>query len=345
MRVFSYVVVSDSGFAPNPFHGVCTLACCKPVIRRHAQVGDLIVGLSTRCERVVYAMKVSRVLGFDEYWRDAQGLAKRPDRSSSAARDRRGDNIYEPLPDGGVRQLPSQHSARDVQRDLGGQRVLFGDPFCYFGEDGPPLPSDLGFLRVKRSAAQDRDPVASGLARGSRRTRELRVLGHRFGRHPRSGSRQRSRRHRAVAGPGGVASPPQAGIDDLLRAGPGDHFGQQQRPQPIRVFVYQIAARTADGPSPIAFLNSERTTCTSACAIPRSSSARKCRCSVTTLMPFPDLCPGISVAMSLCRNPRPASCSTSRRSLSLGRKDGLPGRGPGLLQKLAASSRHHLDAG
>jgi hypothetical protein len=99
--VFSYVVVSDSGFAPNPFHGVCTLACCKPVIRRHAQVGDLIVGLSTRCERVVYAMKVSKVVGFDEYWRDAQGLAKRPDRSSSAARERRGDNIYEPLPDGG----------------------------------------------------------------------------------------------------------------------------------------------------------------------------------------------------------------------------------------------------
>jgi hypothetical protein len=149
--VFSYVVVSDSGFAPNPFHGVCTLACCKPVIRRHAQVGDLIVGLSTRCERVVYAMKVSKVVGFDEYWRDAQGLAKRPDRSSSAARERRGDNIYEPLPDGGFRQLPSQHSARDVQRDLGGQRVLFGDPFCYFGEDGPPLPSDLGFLKVKRA--------------------------------------------------------------------------------------------------------------------------------------------------------------------------------------------------
>lgn len=151
MRVFSYVVVSDSGFAPNPFHGVCTLACCKPAIRRHAQVGDLIVGLSTRCERVVYAMRVSRVLGFDEYWNDSLGLAKRPNRASSSARERRGDNIYEPLPEGGYRQLPSQHSARDVQRDLSGRRVLIGDPFCYFGEHGPPLPSDLRFLQVKRS--------------------------------------------------------------------------------------------------------------------------------------------------------------------------------------------------
>jgi hypothetical protein len=91
VRVFSYVVVADSGFAPNPFHGVCTLACCKPSIRKHAQVGDLVVGLSTRCERVVYAMKVQTVLGFDDYWRDARGLAKRPDRASSAARYRRGD--------------------------------------------------------------------------------------------------------------------------------------------------------------------------------------------------------------------------------------------------------------
>lgn len=65
MRVFSYVVVSDSGFAPNPFHGTCTLASCKPLIRRSAKSGDLIVGMSSRCERVVYAMRVGSVLGFD----------------------------------------------------------------------------------------------------------------------------------------------------------------------------------------------------------------------------------------------------------------------------------------
>ena len=32
--LFSYVVATDSGFAPNPFFGLCTLACCKPAIRR-----------------------------------------------------------------------------------------------------------------------------------------------------------------------------------------------------------------------------------------------------------------------------------------------------------------------
>ena len=45
MRLFSYVVAHDTGFSPNPFFGYCTLACCKPVIRRSAQAGDWVVGL------------------------------------------------------------------------------------------------------------------------------------------------------------------------------------------------------------------------------------------------------------------------------------------------------------
>ena len=37
MTLYSYTVAADTGFAPNPFHGFCTLACCKPGIRRTAQ--------------------------------------------------------------------------------------------------------------------------------------------------------------------------------------------------------------------------------------------------------------------------------------------------------------------
>ena len=37
MTLFSYVIEHDLGFAPNPFHGVCTLACCKPQIRKIAK--------------------------------------------------------------------------------------------------------------------------------------------------------------------------------------------------------------------------------------------------------------------------------------------------------------------
>ncbi len=44
MRIYAYILKVDSGFAPNPFHGWCTLACCKPAIRRKARPGDWIVG-------------------------------------------------------------------------------------------------------------------------------------------------------------------------------------------------------------------------------------------------------------------------------------------------------------
>ena len=47
-RLYSYVVVSDHGFAPNPFHGYCTLANCKPRIRGSAQPGDWILGSASR---------------------------------------------------------------------------------------------------------------------------------------------------------------------------------------------------------------------------------------------------------------------------------------------------------
>ena len=41
-RLFTYVIPNDGGFAPNPFIGVCTLNCCKPVIRRTTQKGDWV---------------------------------------------------------------------------------------------------------------------------------------------------------------------------------------------------------------------------------------------------------------------------------------------------------------
>jgi hypothetical protein len=155
--VFSYVVTHDSGFAPNPFHGLCTIACCKPQIRRTARAGDLIVGLSTRCERVVYAMTVGVITDFEGYWENPRYAAKLPRMDSGRAVDRRGDNMYAPLNDGDFRQLSSRHSHRDgtedphhKRRDLSGVNVLISDRFVYWGDDGPPLPAELRFLEVGR---------------------------------------------------------------------------------------------------------------------------------------------------------------------------------------------------
>jgi Nucleotide modification associated domain 2 len=74
LRLFSYVVARDYGFAPNPFFGVCTLATCKPGIRGAAEVGDWVVGTGTatrkRAGYLVFVMNVEEAMSFDEYWAD-----------------------------------------------------------------------------------------------------------------------------------------------------------------------------------------------------------------------------------------------------------------------------------
>ena len=69
---FMYVVKVDSGFSPNPLGGVCTLACCKPTIRKNANVGDWVIGTSPSPDagRLIYAMRVTRGLTFDMYFDD-----------------------------------------------------------------------------------------------------------------------------------------------------------------------------------------------------------------------------------------------------------------------------------
>lgn len=74
MKLYSYVMVSDSGFAPNPFDGFCTLACCKPIIRRNALADDWVVGTGSKLtvgnEKLVHAMEVAEKMDFDSYYCD-----------------------------------------------------------------------------------------------------------------------------------------------------------------------------------------------------------------------------------------------------------------------------------
>ena len=36
-QLFTYTIPIDDGAAPNPFRGMCSLAICKPRIRREAK--------------------------------------------------------------------------------------------------------------------------------------------------------------------------------------------------------------------------------------------------------------------------------------------------------------------
>ena len=151
VRLFVYVVVSDTGFAPNPFFGYCTLATCKPRIRRAAAVGDWIAGIGSvqrgRAGKLVYAMRVSEALSLDEYWRDPRFADKRPD-LAGCPEQRCGDNVYhrDPRTDCWV-QEPSAHSCADgmpdsrhITRDTNPPRALIATEFAYYGSAAVDIP-------------------------------------------------------------------------------------------------------------------------------------------------------------------------------------------------------------
>jgi hypothetical protein len=155
MRIISYTVACDRGFAPNPFWGYCTLACCKPTIRRVADVGDWIVGLEPGGQRVLYIMQVTEKLSFRQYWHDLRFAGKRPDMEGDAIA-RVGDNLYRPSEEG-FEQIRSRHSLDDgtedtssKAHDLKGRFVLVSNRFAYHGQDAIELPEDLVFLRIGR---------------------------------------------------------------------------------------------------------------------------------------------------------------------------------------------------
>lgn len=150
--VYIYVVDRDFGFAPNPFHNMCTLATCKPDIRRVAKVGDWIIGMGGRrlnaTGRCIFAMEVSKSITFDEYWGDPAYRDKKPLRNGSM-KTIVGDNIYHRA-NGNWQQSNSHHSHPDgtpnqhnILNDTKTNAVLISDNFFYFGSAAIKIPTPL----------------------------------------------------------------------------------------------------------------------------------------------------------------------------------------------------------
>jgi hypothetical protein len=160
MKIYSYIVNHDTGFAPNPFYGYCTLANCKPKIRKTAEIGDLIFGLSCKARNnyLIYAMKVNEKLTFREYFNDNRFMQKKPKFNEKKVICKCGDNIYEPISENVYRQLQSMHSLnrsceedlKNKKKDLSGEYVLISNEYVYFGRKGPVLPDGLKNLIVGR---------------------------------------------------------------------------------------------------------------------------------------------------------------------------------------------------
>jgi hypothetical protein len=143
MKIYSYVVTDDICFAPNPFWGYCTLATCKPVIRRNAKPGDWIVGTGSvkegRPEKFIYAMKVSEAIPIEEYGISKKFSNKIP-KNDGTQRQKCGDNIY--FWNNGKWALRDNchHGPENIQHDTKGKNVLIGKEFYYFGKEADKLP-------------------------------------------------------------------------------------------------------------------------------------------------------------------------------------------------------------
>lgn len=153
-RVFRYVIDHDMGFSPNPFHGICTLANCKPSIRRIAKPGDYVLGFGSAKSQVrgklIYWLRVDELATYDEYWIDPRFALKKPVVNGSHMKFH-GDNIYHRGVDGSYIQEPSFHSLPDgapnplnVATDTGRtDRVIISNAFAYYGKNAIELPESL----------------------------------------------------------------------------------------------------------------------------------------------------------------------------------------------------------
>lgn len=185
VTLWTYVIATNTGGAPNYDPPHVTLALCKPKIRIGARVGDMVMAFAGRAlaersdslaghpDRVVWAGIVKEKLSFAQYWNDPRFAAKQPGRVA------RPDNIYRPV-DGTVDAF--EHVPNDVHppalrpgdtdykpRDLGGRFVLVLDPAWNLSDARAVLPDSFASLRMTMQGRRGQrrrqlDPsAASGL--------------------------------------------------------------------------------------------------------------------------------------------------------------------------------------
>ncbi len=146
MKLYSYVVEHDNGFAPNPYFNVCSLAHCKFGKKRKnivemANVDDWIIGTGGSSSRsagkgkLVYAMRVDEKLSLKEYYKDKRFNSKKPNNSSFE--NSRGDN--------------KSKFKNDIQRF-----VLLSSHYYYFGNKAVKIPTR--FRNHKTCALEKKGP-------------------------------------------------------------------------------------------------------------------------------------------------------------------------------------------
>ncbi len=161
MKIYSYMIDHDFGLAPNPFGQYCTIAVCKPNIRKskNLKIGDWIIGTGSKSlekssgikcvSKLIYAMKVNEVIKLNEYFLDPRFEYKKPNMNGTLMTVF-GDNFYFLDESDSWAQLDCAHRNKDgiynaehVRKDIGGENALISELFYYFGQNAPQIPDYL----------------------------------------------------------------------------------------------------------------------------------------------------------------------------------------------------------
>ncbi|MEZ9294639.1 hypothetical protein BCV09_08835 [Vibrio cyclitrophicus] len=160
-NLYAYAITRDFGFAPNPFHGSCTLATCKPRVRKSAKVGDWVLGiggakLKSVRRKCIVLMKVTEKMSFNDYWNEPRFSIKKPARNGSHVQ-MLGDNIYHQDDNNQWVQEDSHHSNADgsinlvnLRTDTRSDQVLISSHFYYFGNEAIDVDlTSIGYNRIR----------------------------------------------------------------------------------------------------------------------------------------------------------------------------------------------------
>jgi hypothetical protein len=132
-KIYFYKLTADTGGAPCVEGGLLSLAICKPMIRKGAKCGDLIIGFAAdklhRDNALIYVARVTDKLCDGRYYKAARYA-------------RRGDCIYRAKGDRYEWKARARHHGPEhIKHDLGSPlkgypraNVLLSTEFRYFGD-------------------------------------------------------------------------------------------------------------------------------------------------------------------------------------------------------------------
>jgi hypothetical protein len=155
MRIYRYILQTDTGMAPCIDGGRLTLATCKPRIRSSAKPGDWVLGFYPRpFERglLAWAGRIARKAEIGDYEREFRG---------------RPDAVYRQKADGSFKRLRLDYhpGANEIGKDLSAPALIFDERAAwYFGDEPGSLPDHLLHLAAggqghRVNGVRDGDPA------------------------------------------------------------------------------------------------------------------------------------------------------------------------------------------